>query len=127
MKKHVKRKANISEPSGDKRQKIEESSLDLEKSSAGRRVRLISESCEMVIKDILHLISEHSGSEELYKKSSVPNPRVGMSSGTVKSSHPKPKIADSRVYSYHKMIERQEELNDSDELKFDISHVEKVL
>ena len=33
VKKHVKRKANISEPSGDKRWKIEESSLDLEKSS----------------------------------------------------------------------------------------------
>ena len=65
MKKHVKRKANISEPSGDKRPKIEESSLDLEKSSPGRRVRLISESYEMVMKDILDLISEHSGSEEL--------------------------------------------------------------
>ena len=65
MKKHVKRKANISEPSGDKRWKIEESSLDLEKRSPGRRVRLISESCEMVMKDILDLISEHSGSEEL--------------------------------------------------------------
>ena len=52
VKKHVKRKANISEPSGDKRWKIEESSLDLEKRSPGRRVRLISESCEMVMKDI---------------------------------------------------------------------------
>ena len=97
MKKHVNRKANISEPSGDKRWKIEESSLDLEKSFPRRRVRLISESCEMVMKDILDLISEHSGSEELNRKSSVPNPRVGMISGTVKSSHPKPKIADSRV------------------------------
>ena len=74
MKKHVKRKANISEPSGDRRRKIEVSSLDLEKSSAGRRVRLISESYEMVMKDILDLISEHSESEELNRKSSVPNP-----------------------------------------------------
>ena len=65
VKKHVKRKANISEPSGDKRWKIEESSLDLEKSSPGMIVRLISESCETVMKDILDLISEHSGSEEL--------------------------------------------------------------
>ena len=58
------------------------------------------------------------------RKSSVPNPRVGMSSGTVKSSRPKLKIADSRVYTYDKMIESREELNDSDEFEFDIFHVE---
>ena len=50
-----------------------------------------------------------------------------MSSGTVKSSPPKPKIADSRVYSYDEMIERRERLNDSDEFEFDISVVEKKL
>ena len=127
MKKHVKRKANISEPSGDKRPKIEESSLDLEKSSPGMIVRLISESCETVMKDILDSISKPSGSEELNRKSSVPNPSVGMSSGMVKSFRPKPKIADSRVYSYDEMIKRREELKDSEEFEFDISHVEKIL
>ena len=48
-----------------------------------------------------------------------------MSSVTMKSSHPKPKIADSRVYSSDKMIECCEELND--EFEFDISHVENIL
>ena len=80
----------------------------------------------MVMKNILDLISEPSGSDELNRKSSVPNPRVGMSSRTMKSSRPKPKIADSRIYLYDEMIECREELNDSDEFEFDISHVEKI-
>ena len=46
------------------------------------------ESSETGMKDIMELISEPSGSEELNGESSVPNPRVGMSSGTVKSSCP---------------------------------------
>ena len=46
VKKQPKRKANISEPRDDKRRKIEESSLDLEKNSLGRRVRLTSDSDE---------------------------------------------------------------------------------
>ena len=50
------------------------------------------------MKDILELISEPSGSVELNRKLSVPKPKVGMSSEMVKSSRPKPKIADSRVY-----------------------------
>ena len=41
-----KAKANISAPVPDKRQRIEESSLDLEESSPGRRVRLVSDSDE---------------------------------------------------------------------------------
>ena len=45
------------------------------------------------------MISESSGSEELNRKLSTPKPRVGMSSGMVKSSWHKPKIADSRVYT----------------------------
>ena len=65
------------------------------------------------MKDILELISEPSGSVELNRKLSVPKPKVGMSSEMVKSSRPKPKIADSRVYLYDEMIERQEILNDS--------------
>ena len=85
------------------------------------------ENSETVMKNIMELISEPYGSEELNGKASVPNPRVGMSSGTVKSFHPKPKIADSRVYSYDEMIEHQEKLNDSDEFEFDISPVEKNL
>ena len=47
-----------------------------------------------------------------------------MSSGTVRSSRPEPKIADSRVND--KMIERREKLIDTNEFEFDISHVEKI-
>ena len=85
------------------------------------------ESTETVMKDILELISEPSGSEELNGKSSVPNAKVRMTSGTVKSSCPKPKIDDSRVYLYDQMIDHREKLNDSDEFEFDISPVEKNL
>ena len=46
VKKHANRKANISAHDPDKRQKIKESSLDLEEGSPGRRVRLISDSDE---------------------------------------------------------------------------------
>ena len=48
-----------------------------------------------------------------------------MSSGSVKSSRPKPKISDTRVYSYDEMVERREKLYDSDKFEFDISPVEK--
>ena len=58
-------------------------------------------------------------------KASFPSCRVGMSSGTVKSSSPKPKISDTRVYSYDEMVERHEKLYESNEFKFDISPVEK--
>ena len=73
------------------------------------------------------MISEPSGSEELNGELSVPKLRVGMSSGTVKSSCPKPKIADLRVYLYYEMIEHREKLNYSDEFEFDIFNVEKKL
>ena len=63
-----------------------------------------SEDSESVMKDIMNLISEPSGRKVLSEKSSVPTSRVGMSSGTVKSSRPKPKILDPRVYSYDEMI-----------------------
>ena len=46
VKKHAKSKANNSAPATDKRQKVDESSLDLEESSSGRRVRLVSDSDE---------------------------------------------------------------------------------
>ena len=72
----------------------------------------------------MELISEPSISKVLSEKSSVPTSRVGMSSGTMKSFHPKPKILDPRVHSYDEMIERQEKLNDSDEFEFNISPVE---
>ena len=76
---------------------------------------------EAVIRDILDMISEPSGSKELSGELSISKPRVGMSSRTVKSSPPNPKIADSRVYPYDEMIEYQEKLNDSDDFEFDIS------
>ena len=43
------------------------------------------------------MVSETPGSKELSRELSIPKPRVGMSSRTVRSSRPKPKIADSRV------------------------------
>ena len=79
------------------------------------------------MEDILELIAEPSGSEECNGKSSVPYPRVEMSSGTMRSSRPKPKIADSKVYSYDEMIERRKKLNHFDKFEFDISPVEKDL
>ena len=48
-----------------------------------------------------------------------------MSSGTRKSSRSTPKIADSRVYTYDKMIECQKKLNDSDDFQFDIKMCRK--
>ena len=44
------------------------------------------ENSDAGMKDILEMISESSGSEELNRKLSTPKPRVGMSSGMVKSS-----------------------------------------
>ena len=55
------------------------------------------ESSKTVMKEIMELISELSGSLVLSEKSSFPTSRVGISSGTVKSSPPKPKILDPRV------------------------------
>ena len=46
VKKHAKRKANNSAPASNKRRKIDESSLDQEESSPGRRVRLLPVSNE---------------------------------------------------------------------------------
>ena len=60
-------------------------------------------SSDTVMKDILEMISEPSGSEELNGES-VPI-LVGMSSGTVKFARPKPKVADARVCSYDELIE----------------------
>ena len=175
VKKHAKRKANNPAPVTDKRRKVEESSL--EKSSPGRRVRLLfdsdegecsrkvicvsdanragspepgscltlsvpeldsivtvwshidlqevqkPESSETMMRDILGMISEPSGSKELSGDLSISKPRVGMSSRTVKS--PTPKIADTKVYTYDEMIEHGEKLNDSDDFEYDISYVEK--
>ena len=69
-----------------------------------------SESSDTVMKDILEIISKPPGSEELNGELSFPKPSFGMISGTMKSSCPKPKVADSRVYLYGEMIERRENL-----------------
>ena len=45
----------------------------------------------------------------------------------MKSSGPKPKVADARVYLYDDMIECREKLNTSDEYEFDVSNVQKKL
>ena len=60
----------------------------------------------------------------LSEKSRVPTSKVGISSGNVKSSCPKPKILDPRVYSYDEMIECREKLCDSHKFEFIISPVE---
>ena len=46
------------------------------------------ENSDAVMKDILEMISEPSGSKELKKELSIPKPRVGMSSRMVKISRP---------------------------------------
>ena len=46
VKKHAKRKGNTSVPTADKKQRIEEPSMDLKENSPGRRVRLVSNSDE---------------------------------------------------------------------------------
>ena len=63
-----------------------------------------------MMKEILDLVSELSGSKELSGDLSNFKPRVGMRSRTAKSSRSYPKIADSRNYSYDEMIEYQEKL-----------------
>ena len=71
VKKHAKRKANISAPSADNRRKIEESSLDLEDSSPGRRVRLVSDSVEGESSRKVVCVSDS-------KRSATPEPGLGL-------------------------------------------------
>ena len=60
---------------------------------------------ETVINEIMEMILEPSGSKLSSKNNRVSTPRVGMSSEKLRSSHPKPKLMDSRVYSYDEMVE----------------------
>ena len=70
----------------------------------------------------MELISEPFGSNVLSERSSVPTPIVGMSLEKMKSSHPKPKILDTRLYSYYEMIEDQaRQYDSSDEFEVNIS------
>ena len=48
-----------------------------------------------------------------------------MSPKKGKKSRSYPKIANSRNYTYYKIIKCQEKLNTSDEFQFDIDDVEK--
>ena len=50
-----------------------------------------------------------------------------MSSRIPKSSHPTPKMSDTRIYTYDEMIEHQEKLNYSNDFEFDIPDAEKKL
>ena len=50
-----------------------------------------------------------------------------MSSRIPKSSHPTPKMSDTRIYTYDEMIEHQEKLDDPDDFEFDISNMEKTV
>ena len=84
-----------------------------------------TESYDSVMKDILDLLSESSGSKELSGDLNSSKSRVEMSSRTMKSSHSTQKIADPRVYTYDEMIEYQEKLKDSNDFQFDIDDVEK--
>ena len=177
-KKHAtKRKGNNPASTSDKKRKFDETTL--ERSSPGRKVRLLSDSDESVssrnvvcvsdeeragglepgsgltlsvpeldsivtvrsqinllevqepeisesmMREILDLVSEPSGSKELSEDLSNSKPRVGMSSGKAKSFRPYPKIADSRNYTYDEMIEYQEKFNDFDDFQFDIDDMEK--
>ena len=90
FKKHAKRKVNNSAPASDKRQKIDEFSGTLEPGlgltpSAPEHDSIVTvrsqivlweikepESSDTVMKDILEMISEPSGSEELNGELSVP-------------------------------------------------------
>ena len=83
------------------------------------------ENSESMIREIINMISEPSGSKELRGDLSISKPRVGMSSRMAKSSRPTPKMSDTRIYTYDEMIEHQEKLNDSDDVEFNISNVEK--
>ena len=83
------------------------------------------ENSESVMREIIDMISEPSGSKELSGDLSISKPRVGMSSRMAKSSRPTPKMSDTRIYTYDEMIKHQEKLNDFDDIEFDISDVEK--
>ena len=48
-----------------------------------------------------------------------------MSLEKVRGSQPKPKISDTRVYSYDELIESRSRYYNSDDFEFDISPVEK--
>ena len=85
------------------------------------------ESSESVMRDILDMISEPSGSKELSGDLSISKPRVGMSSRMVKSSCLTPKMSDTWIYTYDEMIEHQEKLNNSDDSEFDIPDAENEL
>ena len=64
-----------------------------------------TESSKAVKDEIMELIAEPSGSGAMSENKKVSASRVGMSLEKVRSSHPKPKISDIRVYSYDEMIE----------------------
>ena len=85
-------------------------SIVMVRSQANLRKVQETKSSESVMKEILDLVSELSGSKELSGDLSNSKPRVGMRSRTAKSSRSYPKIADSRNYSYDEMIEYQEKL-----------------
>ena len=82
-------------------------------------------SSESVMKELLDLVSEPSGSKELRGDLSKSKTRVGMRSRIDRRSCSYPKIAYSRNYTYDEMIECQEKLNNSDDFQFDIENVEK--
>ena len=65
-----------------------------------------------------------SRSKENLEKPRESVSRVGMSSKRALKTGSK--IADSRVYSYDKIIECQEKLYDSDDFQFTIDDVEKM-
>ena len=85
------------------------------------------ENSESVMREIINMISEPSGSKELSEDLSISKPRVGMSSRMAKSSRPTPKMSDTRIYTYDEMIEHQEKLDDPDDFEFDISNMGKTV
>ena len=71
-------------------------------------LRYLREVQESVMREIIDMISEPSGSKELSGDLSISKPRVGMSSRMAKSSRPTQEMSDTRMYTYHEMIEHQE-------------------
>ena len=100
-------------------------SIVMVQNQANPRVVQEPGSSESVMKEILDLVSEPSGSKELIVDLSKSKPRVGMRSRMEKKSRSYPKIADSRNYTYDEMIEHWEKLNDSNDFQFDRDDVEK--
>ena len=64
-----------------------------------------NKSSKTMMDKIMELISEPSGNQLLSENEKIVTPRVKMSSEKVKSSHPKPNISDTRVYSYDEMVD----------------------